>query len=475
MSRLVLTLIAMLVPGTAAAEKVLTNVEGWEVFSDGRAGAFVSWVHGQGLPADTYVNDAGGHAVPLFTVQGGGFTAIRAQGPNADPTLDFPAGQPRPPDAGTIDTARIRSGFVSNVFGFGARHPLTGSTTFTAYLQVWLLAEGTGQLVNSPTLAQARQGYAKLEGGWGSLLFGRTRALFSRGATDIDGLYAHRYGVGWPGNIDANGPTQGQVGFGVLGNEEAAGAVYGTPTLHGLKLDVALFDPSQLGGVGWTRTKWARPEAELVFERRFGRGGWGTLVLFANGAYQKVYKEGTCPLTPGPNLPCEQTAAGVGYGGRLELGRFHLGVAGHYGTGLGLNYALDISDASQDPEGNIRAFRGSYVQSQVVLGKFDLFAGWGLTQVFQTSYDKTHTVGDPRDPRSADPDPAVQATASQVFPFSVIKDQMGINAGVVYNATPALHFDVDFFRAEADWNAVNGFPGPRQVAYVANSGLTTDW
>ena len=34
---------------------------------------------------------------------------------------------------------------------------------------------------------------------------------------------------------------------------------------------------------------------------------------------------------------------------------------------------------------------------------------------------------------------------------------------VVYNQTPALHWDLDFFRAQADWYGVNMFPGHKQV------------
>jgi hypothetical protein len=57
-----------------------------------------------------------------------------------------------------------------------------------------------------------------------------------------------------------------------------------------------------------------------------------------------------------------------------------------------------------------------------------------------------------------------------VIPHSVIKYQMGINAGVVYHATPNLHFDVEYFRAQAKW-----FLGESQVVHVASSGLTFNW
>ena len=148
---------------------------------------------------------------------------------------------------------------------------------------------------------------------------GRMRALFSRGATDINVLYAHRWGVGWPGKLDNNGPGLGMLGFGVLGSGFSAAIMYATPVLGGLQLTVGLLDPVQLQGSGaWTRTKYPRPEAELVFEHGFGNG-FGKIVLFANGAYQKVYKDGLCVPVFDPetmrNLPC------VRDGGRRRLRR----------------------------------------------------------------------------------------------------------------------------------------------------------
>jgi hypothetical protein len=47
---------------------------------------------------------------------------------------------------------------------------------------------------------------------------------------------------------------------------------------------------------------------------------------------------------------------------------------------------------------------------------------------------------------------------------------MGINAGVVYNLTPNIHFDLDYFRAKAAW-----FLGESQVLNALNAGLTFNW
>jgi hypothetical protein len=320
----------------------------------------------------------------------------------------------------------------------------------------------------SANFADVRQGYAKVEGRWGSLLAGRTRTLFSRGATDIDVLYAHRWGVGFPGGtqIDDNGPTSGQVGFGVMGSGFAAGIIYATPVLAGFQLSVGAFDPVQSQGNGnYSRTKYVRPEAELTFERKFGYTG--KVVLFVNGEYQRVYKDSYCApdptVIPQLQLPCHQTAEGVGYGGRFELGPFHLGVAGHYGTGLGFNYALEVSDAASDQSGIFRKTDGYYVQTQVVLSKFDLFAGWGIVRAFRTFGD---TYVDETNP-----------TAARA---NVISYQMGINGGVVYNLTPQIHFDLDYFHATAVWTGAKlasgvQAAGQSQDLNVFNTGLTFNW
>jgi predicted porin len=480
-------------PNLASAEKVLVSKDGWDVFTDGRAGGFISHAYGDGYPQPTYgyLQDAAGNDVidPVtgqrifvpgdyvhIPQEGGGFRSVSEQEPVVPGTQAF--------TAGTINMTRFRSGFVGNTFGFGARGKLTPWTTLTAYVQLWTFVENDGRQKNIPNVVDARQGYARLEGPWGSFTAGRVRGLFSRANTDIDAMYGHRWGVGWPGAIDNKGPTLGQLSFGVLGAGFSSGFVFVTPSIAGLQLHVGVFDPVQLQGYGsWTRTKYARPEAELTFERTFA-GGWGKIFLFGNGVQQRVYKEGYCTPSVDPvtlvSTPCatSSTVAGVGYGGRIELGRFRLGASGYYGQGLGMKYALEVSEAAQDRAGTPRKSSGVHVQTMVVLGKVDVFAGAGIAQIYLTDYDNNSPAekkADPRDIRLMDPDPAVQAMARQVFKYTIIKDQIGVNAGIVYHVTPNLHANLDFFRAQADWFAVNGFAGQKQVVWVGNTGMTVNW
>ena len=417
--------------GSARAEQVLIKNGDVEVYTDGRAGGFVSYVNADGLPRSTATR----------TVRTDGF-ALRGDEENRiNPDGTYPQGH--------IEGWRVRSGFVGNVLGFGARTK-AGDHTFTAYLQLWAWIESELHRKGEPNFIDARQGYAKVEGFWGSALVGRTRCLFSRGATDINAAYAHRYGVGFPGNIDSRGPSLGMIGFGVLGSGFCPGIVYATPVLAGFQLTAGAFDPLQLAGT-WTRTKLLRPEAELTFELPIGK--LGKVGAFVNGTTQQVYKRDAHGST---------NARGFGAGARLELGPARLGAAMHYGKGLGMRYALEPGDATVGPLDKLRMFDGYYGQAMVVLDPIpiDVFAGAGISRVYNRPED-----GQPLP--NTDP---VQAV-------SVPKSEMGINAGVVWHIKPWLHFDIDGFRADFRWYGVatEARPGDRQVAYILNSGMTVTW
>jgi hypothetical protein len=417
---------ACLLPRQALAEKTLLKNADWEVYTDGRVGAFISHSRGEGFPQP--LRDAAGNQI--HSIDGGGLNvqAERALLPNGGLTQ------------GTIERWRVRSGFISNTLGVGIRGQIDEQTKITGYFQIWAYVESEQQRKNKPNLADVRQGYLKLEAPWGIVTVGRTRTLFSRGATDINVLYAHRYGVGYPGNVDTNGPTAGHIGFGVLGSGFAAGMIYATPPLAGVQLSLGVFDPIALQGA-WTRTNLPRGETELTIEEPLG--DIGKVVVFGNGAYQKLYKQDSSDDTK---------AYGFGYGTRLELGPVHLGFAGHRGTGLGLNYALEVSDAAIDPVGNLRRFDGYYIQSQVVLGQVDLGVGWGITRVFLNDEDNI-------------PDPMTGQ-----IPRSVVKAQQGISGVVVYHVKPYLHLDLDYFQSKFTW-----FLGESQLVHHFNGGATFTW
>jgi hypothetical protein len=442
------------VANDAHAEKILAETKDFSVYIDGRVGGFFSWAFGDGAPQPAYAIDPNGNPIQIHTVKGGVWSATEEGRLSDDPVL---AAQ-NIPAQGKVNMMRVRSGFISNILGVGLRMPLTETTMVSTYVQFWAFAENEARYKTHTNFLDARQGYGKIEGPWGSFIAGRTRGLFSRGATDIDVQYGHKYGVGFPNKIDSNGPTAGMIGFGVMGSGFVSGLIYGTPKLAGFQLNAGIFDPVQLSAGGWTRSKYVRPEAELTYELDFS--DTGKVILFGNGVYQDVYKNEYCqPKSDTNPFPCDETAWGAGYGGRLEIGPARLGVTGFKGKGLGLGYALQNDDASIDPQNNLRDFDGYYGQTMFVFNPVDVFAGVGMVRVFLTDADKERV-----------PSPADPTGATMIVPFSVIKRSLGINAGVVYHLSDFLHLDADYFRAQADW-----YLGEKRVINAVNAGMTVTW
>jgi len=420
----------------AAAEVTLLKTEKWQVFTDGRVGGFASFTDGDAYPKSTATQ----------TPFGGGISTNDANSIDEVPPL---------PQA-KLRSVRLRSGFLSNIFAFGARTQV-GDNTLTSYIQFWSDIESESSRKYVPAPVDVRQGYLKLEGRWGSLAIGRMGTLFSRGAAEIDFLYGHGYGVGFPTAIISNGTTAGHVGTGVLGPGFGAGAVYVTPDFAGIHLNVGMFDPVIIVGA-WDRTEWPRGEAELTFDQNFGSNS--KVHVFANGAYQSVYRVAEPDST-------NTSAYGAGYGARVEVGPVHLGVAGHYGQGLGLYYALEASEASYDQSvaHRLRKSDGYYAQLQVALPKLDLNAGAGISRIIPLKAETRTVAGMPIFlPADGAPDPTTGSRQS------LIKYQLGLSAAVVYHLSDNLHFDFDYFRASFAWQL-----GEKQNVNFFNSGLTATW
>ena len=441
----------------ARAEKTLVKTDQFEVFTDGRVGAFISWVYGDGRPPAQRVvgTDASGQpaVAGLWNILGGELEAPQESELSDDPELaSFGVLK-----QGTVNMVRVRSGFIGNSLGFGVRAPVTDTITSSAYIQFWTFVESPNRNIGNPNPADLKLAYAQIEGPFGTVSAGRLRGLFSRGATDINAKYAHGYAVGFPYSLDSNGPTRGMIGFGVMGTGWAGSVQYATPRLAGFQLTAGLMDPIVNQAARFTRTKLPRGEAELRYKLEFGSSG--LIEPFVNGMYQKLYRDGYCNpnATPEPGY-CETQAFGVGYGARFEYGPFRLGLAGHFGDGLGLARALEVSTASTDVTDHLRSFDGYYAQTQVALGAFDVFAGAGVVRVFLTDHDKQARIEHPFQPGVTVPE------------YSLIKDQIGINAGAVFHYTESLHFAVDYFRAQLDWQL-----GEQQVLHATNAGMTFTW
>jgi hypothetical protein len=410
--------------GAAVAEVTIVKGDAWEMYTTGRVDAFFSYGVGDANPVVRP-----GENIPA----GGGLNTGNDNAPSNAPVTIGPDGNPVP-QQGRFNSMRLRSGFIPNVFGVGFRRKINEDTMLSAKIAIWATLETDSQRKEAQVVADAREGYLKVESTkWGSVLAGRALDLFSRGATQNDFMYGHGYGLGFPGNIDNVGPTNGMIGFGVLAAFFSPGIVYNTPNLGGVQLAVGVYDPSPLAGF-FDATREARTEGELTYDLTSGPL---RLHLFANGGYQNFYKNGSNVSAHG---------YGAGYGGRIEVGPVHLGVAGHYGKGLGLEYAFESGDVAVSPSFELRYFDGYSALGQVVVGHFDLNAGWGISRVFALPSDTA---------------PGADISLPQ---------QWAISAGVVYHVTDYFHLDVDYLHALATWNL-----GERQMMDFINTGLIATW
>jgi hypothetical protein len=465
---------AFLLPRPASADVTLVEKDGWTVFINGRVQAFLNYNQGDGWP-EPAVKDGNNQNVEL---RGGGV-------PPSDTFHEFPDlpadGTPLTPEqsVGKVQELRIRTGFVGNVLGFGIKKKINDNTEVQAYTAVTTYIDSTTRRKYQGVIPDWRESFFKVTGPWGSVTAGRFLTLYSRGATEITYLYGFRYGLGWPGGISSireSGPGAGHVGFGVLGNGFGAGIAYATPSLGGAQINVAVFDANTLVGSRWERLRYPRAETEITYDKKLG--GSALIKLFANGAWQKVYdKENTH----------DGTVIGAGYGGRVEVGPLHLGLAGHYGKGVGLDFALQPSVAIFDNRTEATAFTprtfiGYYAQAMVSATKsLDISAGFGATTVTQNAEDKVDLVDD-------DMNPATPAVADKVggnptpvdsVGYVTIKQQTGISGGATIHVTENIHIALEYFRAMFQWYrptpALAGTTNPKQNFHVVNAGVTYAW
>jgi hypothetical protein len=412
----------------ASAETPLVKpTDGWEVYTSGRVGAFVEVLEGQGVPT----------ATPGRTLTNEGVTA------NSDPANGVV-------NQGHLFASRVRSGFLGNILTLGVRRQWTESTTVTGQISIWSTAETNAQRTYEKEQADVREGYLKVQGPGGSLLVGRALSLFGRGATEIDFLYGHGYGVGAPSGFADSGPSGGHIGYGVIANVFVSGIAYATPSLGGLQLSVGYYDPATLVGQIYQRTKLGRPEAEATFDSNLC--DVGKVHIFADGAYQKLY-DGTNGTTQ------SDSAYGGAAGARLELGPFHVGVAAYTGKGLGVNFFLNQDESiTNQATAKFRPFDGGYIQTQLAIkkvcgfpncGGIDFNVGAGITRAHEMTEDL-----DPRYPNQPD----------------YLKSQMGISGVVVYHFTDYLHGALDYFRSDVKW-----WLGEERVMNSFNAGMTLTW
>jgi hypothetical protein len=422
---------AVLGPRSANAEIPLAQYDGWHLTTDGRVNAFISVAEGSGLPGDE----------PNFL------------------------------GAGTVDTAtstndlhstRIRNGFLMSILGFTGTKEISPNFKVTTRVALWMNASGS-RTQNVSGLVDPRELYAKIEGGWGSVLGGSDLSLFGRGGILVDMRIAHEYGLGYPCQIrDASGGACGMVGFGAPFPGFNPGFVYSTPTLGGFQLALGLYDPATIDNAGLNRAPLPRVEGELKFDYK------ELVRVFGNGLWQPLEGTVTQMATGGKNLHVE--GWGLQAGAMFSLGPVMLGGAAFEGSGFSPLAALDESQLPADSSGVLRDARGAFGLGAVTIdaAKLKIAGGLGVWHLDKSKNDPgtMDNLGSPTDPK-------------------LIEENFGATLGL-YQTTGPVHFAVEYFRAQATWypagvaSATNpmvtaSVMTPQQVVNFFNAGMTVVW
>jgi hypothetical protein len=292
-----------------------------------------------------------------------------------------------------------------------------------------------------------REAFLKIEGPWGAVMGGRTLGLFSRGNIELNAMYAHGNGVGYPCDVANFGPACGHVGFGVQYPGFTPSIRYMTPdTLGGFSFEGGMFDPVTLPG-RFERTPYPRAEGELAYryqkEEDFLHGK-----AWVSGTWQRMLGYNPNPTPTSRVTIRSRDPYGFSYGLRGGVGPVHAGFAGFFGKGLGITYPLENTQYPADEQLNLRASDGFYGQLMVRLGTTDLSLGYGVNRLHETEFDKN-------------PLPMMRA--------NVIESQRGISAGV-YHGWEAVTFGVEYFRADYEWVLGNS-----QGVNFFNAGATFKW
>jgi len=129
--------------------------------------------------------------------------------------------------------------------------------------------------------------------------------------------------------------------------------------------------------------------------------------------------------------------------------------------GLGLNYALEPSQAAVSQANNLRWIDGYSVQPMVVLGKLDVFAGWGITRVFRapTTSFRLRYIRLTRMPLTVRISATTSSSTSRVS-----------RVALSITSDPGFTSTWTCFVPAFAW-----FLGDKQVDYFVNSGMMFTW
>lgn len=341
----------------------------------------------------------------------------------------------RPNDQGNF---RVRTGFLPSKLGFTFGAPDLGGVKVKMRVAMYPQINNGGSRTSINPNIDFREFYFTADGGFGQILAGRALNLYQQQNILND---MSLFGIGVPGAGLTAGPTLGHVGWGYLYPSFGAQVRYTTPEAAGLKLAVAISDPSNIdGGVNANITPMPAFEGEASWSMKSSAA---TFRAWIDGLYEQAkYAAGTTTTSV--------TASGVGAGVGAGFGGLDVVVSGFTGKGLGTTTQMDVD--ALDATGKERTTSGVLAQATfLVAGKTKLGASYGRNMAKQTDVEKA--AGGSLDNRQS------------------------ITAGVYHDVTSWMKLVGEYTNAKITWfkPAGSAASAPTQTSNILGAGAVVFW
>ena len=279
---------------------------------------------------------------------------------------------------GDRDQSRVKMGFLPNWLGMSFSKQV-GDMKVGGRSSFWVTINDTNTGVTS-TGIDVRQFYATLDADWGQVLLGKDFTLFNRSNIFLDEILLGYGNVNDTlGLVDGQGVSFGNIGSGYTYPFPASQIRYTSPTFAGgLKVAVALVDPSPVNGAADREESVPRIEGEVTYSTEFDGGSVTAWVGFLNQSSESSMGD--------------VDSTGTSYGVKVGFGGVSLHASGYSGEGIGIllgptEAALGLAQVTMyDTDYNELDSQGYLLQASYTLDANRFVLSYGENEVENADY-----------------------------------------------------------------------------------------
>ena len=279
---------------------------------------------------------------------------------------------------GDREQSRVKMGFLPNWLGTSFSKQV-GDMKVGGRSSFWVTINDTNTGVTS-TGIDVRQFYATLDADWGQVLLGKDFTLFNRSNIFLDEILLGYGNVNDTlGLVDGQGVSFGNIGSGYTYPFPASQIRYTSPTFAGgLKVAVALVDPSPVNGAADREESVPRIEGEVTYSTEFDGGSVTAWVGFLNQSSESSMGD--------------VDSTGTSYGVKVGFGGVSLHASGYSGEGIGIllgptEAALGLAQVTMyDTDYNELDSQGYLLQASYTLDANRFVLSYGENEVENADY-----------------------------------------------------------------------------------------